>query len=262
MKIKIPPYPNYDLTQEAFERDIATNSEVRKSAVDLESNKLFFIAEFKSGIRKIYRTRSVKYNGNFYISPFPNPIHLFFSLGVEHYHRSEEILSTNFPKCGKKLGADIYLLDIDEDETHECYNHYIKYRASSIIMLVSSLEAFLNHIIPNDFIYLTKRKDKIVHLDKTEIESTKVTFREKLLNVIPQWLGLPTFWDDLKSEKNSLLELYENRKNIVHLKTNAKEDFERYFEALDKMIDLDLQISVDSLITFMNTISEKFVEFR
>jgi hypothetical protein len=56
-----------------------------------------------------------------------------------------------FKNCGKKYGKEMYLLDIEEDEAHERYNNYIKYRSSSIIMLVSSIEAFLNHIIPNDF---------------------------------------------------------------------------------------------------------------
>lgn len=127
-------------------------------------------------------------------------------------------------------------------------------------MLVSALEAFLNHVIPNDFVYSATRNNKPVQFDKAAIESPKVSFREKLLEVIPQWLNKPTFWDNLTSEKTSILDLYENRKNIIHLKTNAEDDFERYFEAIDKMLDFDVLTTVKSTISFMNSVSDKFVE--
>lgn len=260
MKIKIPPYPNFKITEQAFNRDVVSNSVKKSDAIGL-SNQLIMITEFKTGERRVIKARPVKYQEKLFVTAFPNPVHLFLSVAIEHYNHSEKIKETNFFKCGKKYGDDIYLLDIEENGTHDCYNHYIKYRASSIIMLVSSLEAYLNHIIPNDFIYRTIRKEKPVEFNKEEIESAKISFKEKLTEVIPQWLGNNAFWTIHQPEKEIILELYENRKNIIHLKTNAQDDFERYFSVIDKMLDLDILASINSTIKFMNLTNVNFIEF-
>lgn len=141
MKIKIPPYPNFKITEQAFNRDVVSNS-VKKSDSTGLSNELIVVVEFKTGERRVIKAVPVKYQNKLFVTAFPNPVHLFLSLAIEHYNHSEKIKQNDFINCGKKIGEDIYFLDIEENGTHECYNHYIKYRASSIIMLVSSLEAF------------------------------------------------------------------------------------------------------------------------
>lgn len=258
MKIKIPPYPNFKITEQAFNREIVSNSVAKSNSQGL-SNQLVMITEFKTGERRVIKARPVKYLNQLFVTAFPNPIHLFLSVAIEHYNHSEKIKETNFPKCGKKIGDDIFILDIEENGTHDCYNHYIKYRASSIIMIVSAIEAFLNHIIPNDFVYRTFRKNKAVEFNKEEIESQKISFREKLTDVIPQWLGDSSFWYRNLTEKENILELYENRRNVIHLKTNSQDDFERYFSVIDKMLDLDISTSINSTIKFMNLASESFI---
>jgi hypothetical protein len=261
MKINIPPYPNYKITDEAFSRDVESKS-VKKTDSKGMSNQLILVVEFKTGEKKVLKARPVRHNGKLYITAFPNPVHLFLSLAVEHFIISEQVKENNFPKCGKKCGDDMYLLDIDANGTHDCFNDYIKYRVSSIIMLVSSLEAFLNHIIPNDFIYKTKRKNKEVTLNKADIEGPQVIFREKLTEIVPQSIKKDFFWDNIQSEKNTILDLYENRKNLIHLKTNAENDFDIYFQTIDKMLDLDINAAIDSTILFMNQAVPNFIEFR
>lgn len=261
MKIKIPPYPNLKITEQAFNRDVVSNSADKSDSQGL-SNQLVIITEFKTGERRVIKARPVKYLNQLFVTAFPNPVHLFLSVAIEHYNHSEKIKETNFPKCGKNIGNDIFILDVEENGTHECYNHYTKYRASSIIMLVSALEAFLNHIIPNDFIYRAFKENKQLEFNKKAIEGSKITFREKLTDVIPQWLGDSSFWSVNVIDKENILELYENRKNIIHLKTNSQDDFERYFSVIDKMLDLEISSSINSTIRFMNLISTNFVEFN
>lgn len=259
MKIKIPPYPNYQITDEAFNRDVASVTVTKSDSQGL-STQLIMITEFGPGKKRVIRARPVRFKGNLFVTAFPNPIHLFLSLAIENYNQSETIKEVNFAKCGRQVGDDVFVLDIEENGTHDCYNHYVKYRASSIIMLVSSLEAYLNHIIPNNFIYTTTRKGQPVKFDKEGIESAKVSFREKLNEVIPQCLVKPDFWKNHELEKVAIEELYENRKNIIHLKTNSEDDFSRYFPAIDKMLDLDISGSIDSTIKFMNAVSPDFVQ--
>lgn len=259
MTIKIPPYPNFKIAPQAL-KDVKSNS-VKKNDSKGLSNQLIFVAEFKDGEKKVFRSRPIKHDNNIFISSFPNPVHLFFSAGIEHFKRSEEIKRINFPKCGKQMGDDIYLLDIESSGTHQCHNDYIKDRCSSIVMLVSSLEAFLNHAIPNDFTYETIRKKKTVKFNKQKIESASVPFTEKLQQVLPQAIEKPSLWDDLRQELVDIKELYDLRKKIIHLKTNAEDDFHAYFNEMDLMLDFDIDMVIGSITTFMNHTIENFIEF-
>ncbi|MDF1674804.1 MAG: hypothetical protein P1U44_03725 [Vicingaceae bacterium] len=264
MKVKIPPYPNFKITEKAIS-DVE-NQSVKKTDSSGLSNQLVIVVKFKNGADRVIRSRPVRHLNNLYVSAFPNPIHLFLSVAIEHFNQSEEIKSKNFPKCGKKIGEDIYILDIEENGTHECYNHYIKYRSSSIVMLVASLEAFLNHIIPNDYKYTTQRTkngtSKEVVFPKKKIESGAVSFSEKLDTLIPKMLNNESFWVDLESEKNSIKELYRNRKNIIHLKTNAEDDLTAYFNVIDEMLDLDVFSCINATTKFMNSVKKDFIEFE
>ena len=264
MKIKIPPYPNLKITKKAIS-DVEKRSVKKNNSSDL-SNQLVMIVKFQNGEERVIRSRPVRHLNNLYVSAFPNPIHLFLSVAIEHFNQSEEIKQINFPKCGKNIGDDIYILDIEENGTHECYNHYIKYRSSSIVMLVASLEAFLNHIIPNDYKYKTQRTrdgiSKEVVFSKKKIESGNVSFNEKLDTLIPKMLKRESFWDDLQSEKISIKNLYSNRKNIIHLKTNAEDDLTAYFDTIDEMLELDIRDCILSSISFMNKVQDKFIEYQ
>jgi len=260
VKIKIPAYPNFEITESSIE-NIDSNTIEGTNSKPL-SSKLIMISKTEDGERRVIRVRPVKHDNNIYISAFPNPVHLFLSAAVEHFKLSEDIKITNFPKCGRKMGDDIYLLENEENGTHTCYNNYMKYRTSSIVMLVSSLEAFLNHIIPNDFIYKTKRKNKDIEFNKIDIESPRISFREKLVEVIPQYLRNIELNPNLKIENKAILELYENRRNLIHLKTNAEDDFTAYFNEIDKMLEFDLNNSLEKAISFMNKVKPEFVKLE
>lgn len=260
MKIKVPPYPNFKITEDAFNG--VSEQTVKKTNSEGLSNHLVMIAPFKTGEKRVIHIRPVKYNGNTYITAFPNPIHLFLSLSSEHYNISEKVKSENFVKCGKPYGKDLYLLDIEENGTHEYYNNYIKYRTSSIIMLVSALEAFLNHIIPNDFIYKTVKKNKTFEFTKNDIESPKISFREKMDKILPQCSEGKIDWEILNNEHKIIFDLYNSRKDLIHLKTNSQTDFDMYFEAIDRMLNLDILLAIESVIEIMNISKNEFIEIE
>ena len=89
MKIKIPPYPNYKITERAFNEDVASTSVSKTDSKGL-SNQLVMITGFKTGEKRVIKVRPVRYDGKLYVTAFPNPIHLFLSLAIEHYNYSEQ----------------------------------------------------------------------------------------------------------------------------------------------------------------------------
>lgn len=265
MKINIPPYPNFKVTPEAFKRDVEQQSVVQtaKDNITHKSTDLIMFAELKQGGYRMYRARPIAVNDRVYLSAFPNPIHLFLSLSVDLFLNSENIKTENFPKCGEDYGDNTYWLDIDESGTHECYNLFIQHRASSIIMLVSSIEAFMNHIIGNDYVYERTRRDGkgVEKLNKALIESPKVSFKEKLTEVIPKFLDKGDFWQKYSNELIAILGLYSHRKALIHLKTNSEDDLDRYFKAMDSMLGFDIRFAIDSTVKFMNEAKSDFIEY-
>lgn len=96
MKIKIPPYPNYEITERAF-NEVVDSKSVKMTDSSVLSNQLVLIAPFKTGEKRVIKARPVKYNNKLYVTAFPNPIHIFLSLAIEHFNFSEQIKQNNFP---------------------------------------------------------------------------------------------------------------------------------------------------------------------
>jgi len=260
MKIKVQPYPNLKVEPKAFEK-VTNEAVIAKSAKPL-STKLLMLAEFKTREKRLLHAHPIKHHNKTYISVFPNPVHLFLNSAIEHFEYSEQIKSTNFPKCGKQVGEDIYHLDAEEGGTHACYNSYLQNRCGAVIMLVSSVEAFLNHIVPNDFLYKTMRGKNTKTFNKIDIESTKVNFNEKLGDVIKQYLHSINSNADLEKEIKLISNLNKIRNSIIHLKTNAENDISVYIDDFEKMLGLDLQKCIQTVISYMNKVEPEFIKIQ
>jgi hypothetical protein len=263
--IKIKPYPNYKITEECVSRDIEPNSKPLKTAPPKEQNKILNFNVPKVAILKFTGDNEqrvcrfgpvIESKGESYFSVFPNPVHLFLDTAINAYKTSEKIKSENFTACGArgKKVEDFTLLDIDNGETHECYNEFLKQRMTSIIMLTTAVEAFLNYSIPNTYVYVTSKGESY---DKGRIEN--MHFKEKLKDVLPLALSRPDFWNNKDATKCMITELYAIRNSLIHLKTNASEDFEAYFEEVNKMAKFNLEKAIGSVIDFMNYTEPDFV---
>ena len=141
----------------------------------------------ENGKKIAFKSRSMEYGKKLFISPFPNPILLMLNTSISCYNKSIEILEF-LPNDSQLVNAEkeVYVLRIGENLTNENYNSLIQNKIVSIISLVTALEAFLNDFMPNDFIYQQRRNEITRHLNKKNIESSKVYFKEKLTKVISQ----------------------------------------------------------------------------
>jgi hypothetical protein len=255
--IKVTPYPNYHITDECFERDVKGNSMTQEQKSNSSNGKAVtndpntMVVEFNDGTKRVMRYGpQIEANGEKYFSVFPNPVHLFLSSAVDAYNRSEEIKQKSFPVCAarahKKI-EDIHMLDIDADETHICYDEYFKMRMNAIVMLSTAVEAFINHSIPNDY-------PKKARIERFE------SFEKKLTKHLPRSLQLNGFWDERVELKVSIINLYNLRNDIIHLKTNSEVDFQAYYTIVNSMISHDLEQSIMDVKSLMNNIKQDFVK--
>jgi len=253
--IKIKPYPNFQITEECVQRDIMPNTRPHSEANEREfdlSRPMVMITEFESGDRRVVRPGPAVISDNQkYCSVFPNPVHLFYDSAIEFFNNSEETKKRSFPSCAqkknKKIG-DIHFLDIDADQTHQCYDRFFKLRINSIIMLSTSVEAFINHSIPNDY----SNRDHIERYGR---------FKDKLKTHLPDSLGLVDFWTGKEGMWDEIVTLYDMRNDLIHLKTNSQDGFEAYFEVINKMLEYDIPKSIQVIGKFMNEIQTGFIVF-
>lgn len=261
-RIKIKPYPNFPVTNDC---SVNVKSKSSNNPNEEISDESTMIAKFKDGNKRLLRSNVVEnISGDKFISVSPNPILLYIDSSLENFYKSEELKNKSFITCGKKSNKkinDIYLLDIDVDETHHCYNEYIKSKINSIIFITTSIEGFCNSLIPNDYTYITKKGIKL----NKEWAQNKAKFEDnKIDEMIPKFTG-EDYWKNNIDSRDKIRKIYQIRNDIIHLKTD-KDSLKNYSKVIKDVIDIKLFEYIESIINTLNDISKKakkkeFIEF-
>ncbi len=224
-------------------------------------NELIVILPQEDGQKISFNSRTVSHQDKIYIAPLPNPVHILLNSGIENYNNSITSLGLLKNDCqfdNEENG--IHVLNIGIDNTNGNFNDLVKFKMMSVISLVTSLEAFLNQVIPNDFSYQQTKNGKTKNLNKKKIESPQVTFKEKLTSVINQYLNNPEFSIKNADIINPITELYNLRREVIHLKTYSENEMGLYFKSIGNLLDIELEKIIISIKNYMNLIEPDFVE--
>lgn len=214
-----------------------------------------------NGKKITFTSRTVTYLDKIFIAPLPNPVHILLNSGIENYNYSIETLELLKRDCQFDNEANgIHVLNIGIDNTNKNFNALVKHKMMSVISLVASLEAFLNQVIPNDFIYEQTKNGKTKELNKKRIESSQVNFKEKLTDLINQLLKQPDFSNSNPKIIGLITELYDLRREVIHLKTNSENEMGTYFKSIGKLLDIELEKVIKVTIEYMNLVKPKFIE--
>lgn len=225
------------------------------------TNEIFVIVKLNDGRKIIFNSRTVSYKNDVFIAPLPNPVHLLINVGIENYNNSITILEHLKEDC--QLSEDdkgVHILTLDYDNTNANFNNLIKFKITAVISLITSLEAFLNQVIPNDFVYNGIRKGNPYQFNKRQIESASISFSEKLTNVMSQFIEKPHFSKQHHKVIESILQLYAVRRELIHMKTNSDDWMGLYFKITGSVIDIDLEKSILAIRKYMNLIKPKFIK--
>lgn len=194
----------------------------------------------------------------FFVSLFPDPVQLYFSLAYSNYefaeHTRENIVFQNKQK-GPMNWVNDYL-----------YNWHLKYKISAIIFLHSTVEAFINYSMPEDFIYKQEIEgDKSKKFSRQIQEFTKeqierhIQFKEKLNEVLTQFSGIELQKNHQKVY-DKLLNLNDLRNELMHLRSVKDQKNLHYFhKAFDKVMNVELLPHVENVMDFLNLISPDFI---
>lgn len=256
MNLIIPPFPDFTLADSAFNQ-IGENPATHPDNDILRSNKWLIALEFPTGQKKLLKTRPIVHEGISYVAPTPNPVHLFLESAIEQ-HVISNTVSSQLPQISKKFGDRISLLPFGNSETNTHFNEFIKCLSACTIMLTVSVEAFCNQVIPSDHIY--RREGTAKSFDINDIESTKISLKEKIEFVIPSVLGSTVFWESRETELKLLKDLIELRNQVTHVKTKGMDDISKYFEDIDQLMNYNFELAIKTVMQFYNSVKSNYVK--
>jgi hypothetical protein len=262
MKIKIPPHAYPIIAEESLVKISPAESANKDNFNHNDSNNYIVIAKHEGEKERVYQMLGIKHDEKQYISVLPSPTHLFLTSSLEFFEFSKKIKSDDFIRFSKRGNdTNLFILDFEYGCTNQSYTSYIKAVTSSIIMLVSALESFMNQIIPKNFSYRKEDKNGEKNYNHKKIENG-ISFKEKLELVVPLAINQKDFWRTRSENLDIINELYNHRKNMIHLKTKSEDELNRYSVVFSEMLSFDLLKAINATINIFNSIEENFVEIE
>lgn len=199
-----------------FERPITKEEEKKLDAkferVPVKSAKkpekgvrVFMVSESEKG-NKIIEGFHISKNGKHYCIPEPDPVLIYFHTAYSNW----KVIREKEQALLEQLSGNI----INESVSTQIYAHFGVCMGFATSLL-TSIEAFINGFIPNDFVYREKQSKRTIEYDKNQI--TWINFEDKWTKVLEQCVGKsfskskPTAWQHLTN-------LRDFRNMIVHTK--------------------------------------------
>ncbi len=264
--VKIKPFGVFKMTQEAVEsvkKQTFPESESKGALKNLikkrKSDNDMILGFVYPKTNELFTMIPVIKGDRMYGAKFPDPIQLYFSLA----HANFEFSRQTYYNITLQNRPNTYLSFVNQD----LYNSHLQYKINSIIFLHSTVEAFINYITPDNYIYKRTVKvkgeagyvKKIIDYTKKQTER-EVPFIEKVSILVPQITKIE-FKKTSKNIYDKLRELNNIRNDIIHLKSSVDGN-SRYFERVfSKVIHVDLDKLVQAVQQFVNTIKPDFLEY-
>ena len=232
---------------EQTDNNAKLNLRARKSKVSIiinqDSGELNYIIPFLS-------------NNKFYASHLPNPTSLFFSQAIEN-EDNVSLIEKSFDKNivmtynqGEKSDLEINVLNPEK------FNQFLMYKISSITSLISSVESFVNSIIPEEFEIENYKKELI---GKSKIEK-QWDLKSKLKELVPKIKNIENKIEYL-IKVDKFIELSKIRNEFIHLKTKRDEkNLDPFLHYFEELINLNLKVKIEEVKNLINYIEPNYLE--
>lgn len=264
-KTRVQGLKTFQLSEDArgYEPDEETVKEglIKKSKKewirDLKQNKANIHLLNEEG--EAYQGTTFHHNRKIFAGIAPNLVQAYFDLAYEHIQWTDKYAETFHFTADKKFGE---ILQVPTPQFHR----FLQYKISSIVFLHLSVEAFINHIIPDDFIYEKIESkggqflEQSTKYSKTLIEKN-INFKEKIEDIVPQIPNLN--FDKTKNQKiiGRILEVVKIRDEIIHLKSKNNETSLYYQSIFHFIASRDLNEYLYAARKFINIIEPDFIKY-
>jgi len=169
---------------------------------------------------------------------------------------SEDILKSKIPSEIKLLDPDVKIYRIlDEDKVFE----YLQNSMNIIVLLIVSIESFVNLTIPADYKHEHKdKKGKKVVLNKLEIVK-KLSIEDKI-EILVKIKSKP----NIKQEKfwKTFKEIKSLRNEIIHYKKKDSKVDEMWSPMIETLFDSNLQTFLQESVNLINYINPDYLDIE
>lgn len=179
-------------------------------------------------------------NGKNYAFPVPDPTLVYFN----YAQNSIKVIE----KCRESLLLKVELgHKLSEPAINEIYAYY-SVTSGFVIFLFTSIESFINSLVPKDYKFIRKLNSKTEVFDQTQIQEY-LDFKTKITELLTD-ITKKNFFKNQTTSNQMIWSLKEYRDNIIHTKQNP--DQSTYFKLMRKSLDFKYTSALESVGDFMN----------
>lgn len=146
-------------------------------------------------------------------------------------------------------------LEVTEDVINEVYAYY-GYASSCIISLFTSIESFVNHLIPDNEPFIRELNNKTELYSKIQIQES-LSFYDKLKIVLPYYFG-KNFFSNSTPANQTITNLKNLRDEIIH--TKAELDYSKQQALLKSVLSFKYDNAFDAVAKFMNFYKADYIK--
>jgi len=187
-----------------------------------------------------------KIEGKLMIFPIPDPTLIYFN--------NAQLTLARIKKTKKDL---IKILEPTgmTPPIHEMYDFFGQ-TSSFVIFLFTCLESFINSLIPDDFNYVDKRKNRTEIYDKEQIQK-HVDFETKIKKVVRAFTG-DVYLTKQSPNVQAIWTLKDFRDQIIHTK-QEKYHHLRYKDLMKKSLNFKYEKTLDSIAKVINHFKPDYI---
>ena len=198
----------------------------------------------------VIRTFTIPHKKDILIVPVVNPVLVYFHQAQSQLayllKQKETILATFVTKK----------IDNSEGRMGVFYNFFAS-SSTFIVMLYTSLEAFINQKIPVDKTFQEKNENKYMKLYTAEQAQRYMTFNNKIRLIIEAEYG-KSFTNTHQSDSEHLNYLTDYRHEIVH--TRKVSNWDNYQNIYKKALEFDYLKALYAVRRFVNFYDSNLIE--
>lgn len=181
-----------------------------------------------------------KVNGKNYAFPVPDPTLVYFN-----YAQNSIKLITEYKK--RLLEKVDITSKLSEPAINEIYA-FFSVTSGFIIFLFTSIESYINSLIPADYKYFRKLNSKTEVFDQSQIQEF-LDFKTKITVVLTE-ITKKNFFKCQTKTNQMIWSLKDFRDKIIH--TKQIPDRSNYFELMKSSLDFNYEGTLESVAKFMN----------
>ena len=235
-------------------RKVIDNAPEHKEEVDriMSSNLEGYYGITITENNDLVQTFKFEENGNVFMIPEPDPVVIYFD-SARHYFN--QIAGQR-----EKVFENTTMFASHVSATTGDFYWYFSLASSYAIFLYTSIEAFINKMIPNDYVYQRSVQDKRTELFNKSQVQRHLEFSEKLLKVLPEITG-KNFVIDHTHKYEQIKNLKKFRDEIAHTKSyDSTQGPNRYENLYSTSLGFEYEKTLIYVKDFINYYQQNLIE--